>query len=149
MSSGPTRVASLKRPKTEAGARAVPLFPSVEAAFRALEARAFERGRAGLDELVFATARGTPLHESNVNRRVWRPAVRRAAELLRDDARDALAEGDRGRAEELEASAADLELASYRWHDLRHTTVSRLVADCAEVNPVQSDSVHVCPLEMT
>src|SRR5712692_9536492 len=27
------------------------------------------------DELVFATVRGTPRHESNLNRRVWRPAV--------------------------------------------------------------------------
>jgi integrase len=70
------------------------------------------------DELVFATVHGTPLHESNVNRRVWRPALERA-----------------GLADE-----------SYRWHDLRHTCVSRLVAAGADVKFVQAVAEHASPL---
>jgi integrase len=108
----------LKRPKTEAGARSVPLFASVQAALQAMAARAVERGRYAPDELVFATARGTPLHESNVNRRVWRPALKQAG----------LAE--RG----------------YRWHDLRHTCVSRLVAAGADIKLVQAVAGHSSPL---
>lgn len=57
----------LKAPKTQAGTRSVPLFASVRAALDALAARAIERGRYAPDELVFATVRGTPLHESNLN----------------------------------------------------------------------------------
>jgi hypothetical protein len=53
--------------------RSVPLFASVDEALRHLAARAVERGRYAPDELVFATINGTPLHESNFNRRVWRP----------------------------------------------------------------------------
>ncbi len=83
----------LKRPKTESGVRSVPLFGSVDEALRHLAARAVERGRYAPDELVFATIHGTPLHESNFNRRVWHPALERAG--LRE--------------------------AGYRFHDLRHT----------------------------
>src|SRR5207249_1662822 len=90
----------LKRPKSESGVRAVPLFPSVDAALRELAARAVERGRYAPDELVFGSMRGTPLQPSNFRRRVWAPALDLAA-------------------------LAD---AGYRFHDLRHTCVSRLVA---------------------
>jgi integrase len=108
----------LKRPKTEAGVRSVPLFGSVDEAFRHLAARAVERGRYAPDELVFATIHGTPLHESNFSRRVWRPALECAG--LRD--------------------------AGYRFHDLRHTCVSRLVAAGADVKLVQSVAGHSNPL---
>lgn len=69
-------------------------------------------------ELVFATARGTPLHPPNFYRRVWQPALRRA-----------------GLADE-----------GYRWHDLRHTCVSRLVAAGADVKLVQAVAGHANPL---
>ena len=108
----------LKRPKTEAGSRSVPLFPSVRSAFTETAARALALGRYAPDELVFATVRGTPLHESNFNRRVWRPALERAG----------LAE------------------ASYRFHDLRHTCVSRLVAAGADVKLVQAVAGHSSPM---
>ncbi len=61
----------LTRPKTDAGVRSVPLFGSVGEALRRLAARAVERGLYAPEELVFTTVRGTPLHESNVNRRMW------------------------------------------------------------------------------
>lgn len=98
--------------------RSVPLFPSVDAALRELAARAVERDRYAPDELVFATIRGTPLHESNFNRRVWRPALERAG----------------------------LAQVGYRFHDLRHTCVSRLVAAGADVKLVQAVAGHASPL---
>jgi integrase len=107
----------LKRPKTEAGSRSVPLFSSVLAALEMMATRALEHGRYAPDELVFATVRGTPLHESNFNRRMWRPALERAG----------LAE------------------AGYRFHDLRHTCVSRLVAAGADVTLVQAVAGHSSP----
>ena len=136
----------LRRPKTEAGVRSVPLFPSVAAALSELAARTLECCRYAPDELVFATARGTPLHESNVNRRVWRPALERAGRILRRRAGEALRSGDSVRAAELEASADELARARYRWHDLRHTCVSRLVAAGADVKLVQAVAGHASPL---
>ncbi len=108
----------LKRPKSEAGVRSVPLFASVDDALRHLAARAVERGRYAPDELVFATVRGTPLHESNFNRRVWRPAL----------------------------DHAGIAQLGYRFHDLRHTCVSRLVAAGADVKLVQAVAGHASPL---
>ena len=69
----------------------MPLFASVDAAFRELAAR--ERGRYAPDELVFGSMRGTPLQPSNFRQRVWDPALR----------------------------LAGLEGESYRFRDLRHT----------------------------
>jgi integrase len=108
----------LRRPKTEAGVRAVPLFPSVDEATRELAARALERGRYAPDELVFGSMRGTPLQPSNFRQRVWAPALRRAG--LADN--------------------------GYRFHDLRHTCVSRLVAAGADVKLVQAVAGHASPL---
>jgi integrase len=108
----------LKRPKTDAGVRSTPLFDSVRAALESLAARAVERGRYAPDELVFATERGTPLHGSNFNRRVWRSALQHAG----------------------------LGNVGYRFHDLRHTCVSRLVAAGADVKLVQAVAGHSSPL---
>lgn len=108
----------LRRPKTDSGVRSVPLFPSVEAAFRELAARAVERGRYAPEELVFASIRGTPLQPSNFRQRVWDHAVR----------------------------LAGLESEGYRFHDLRHTCVSRLVAAGADVKLVQAVAGHANPL---
>ncbi len=96
----------------------MPLFPSVEAAFRELAARAVERGRYAPDELVFASMRGTPLQPSSFRQRVWDPALR----------------------------VAGLDGEAYRFHDLRHTCVSRLVAAGADVKLVQAVAGHANPL---
>ncbi len=77
-----------------------------------------ERGRYAPDELVFASARGTPLQPSNFRQRVWEPALR----------------------------LAGLEGEGYRFHDLRHTCVSRLVAAGADVKLVQAVAGHANPL---
>jgi integrase len=90
----------------------------VEAAFRRLAARAVERGRYAPDELVFASIRGTPLQPSNLRQRVWDRALRRVG----------------------------LEAEGYRFHDLRHTCVSRLVAAGADVKLVQAVAGHANPL---
>ena len=108
----------LKRPKTEAGIRSVPLFLSVDVAFRELAARAVERGRYAPEELVFASMRGTPLQPSNFRQRVWDRAL----------------------------AAAGLGDERYRFHDLRHTCVSRLVAAGADVKLVQAVAGHANPL---
>jgi len=108
----------IKRPKSDAGVRAVPLFPSVDDALRHVAARAVERGRYAPDELVFGTIRGSSLHESNFNRRVWRPALEHAG----------------------------IAHLGYRFHDLRHTCVSRLVAAGADVKLVQAVAGHASPL---
>ena len=108
----------LRRPKTESAVRSVPLFPSGDVAFRELAARAVERGRYAPDELVFGSKRGTPLQPSNFRQRVWEPALRLAG--LKDQ--------------------------GYRFHDLRHTCVSRLVAAGADVKLVQAVAGHANPL---
>jgi integrase len=108
----------LRRPKTESGIRSVPLFPSVDAAFRELASRAVERGRYAPDELVFGSMRGTPLQPSNFRQRVWDLALQNAG----------------------------LEGEGYRFHDLRHTCVSRLVAAGADVKFVQAVAGHANPL---
>lgn len=132
--------------KSRAGIRSVPLFGSLEPVLRSLEARAFERGRAGLEELVFSTEHGTALHESNLNRRVWKEALKRAAQLIGEEASEARLAGDRARADELDESAAALAAAGYRWHELRHTCVSRLVAAGADVKLVQAVAGHANPM---
>lgn len=108
----------VRRPKTESGVRAVPLFPSVDAALRDIAARAVERGRYAPEELVFGSVRGTPLQPSNFRQRVWLRALQVAA----------------------------LENEGYRFHDLRHTCVSRLVAAGADVKLVQAVAGHASPL---
>jgi integrase len=112
----------LKRPKSEAGIRSIPIFPSVKTALDALAARALERGTYAPPELIFQTERGGPLHPSNLNRRVWQPALR-AAELADPEGKPL-----------------------YRFHDLRHTCISRLVAAGADIKLVQTIAGHSNPL---
>jgi integrase len=117
---------TLKRPKTEAGNRSVPLFASAEAAMRELAARAFARDRFADDQLVFATERGTQLDGSNFNHKVWSKALQAAG--LGEWTTD----GQRKRRWK----------NRYRFHDLRHTAVSRLVAEGADVKLVQAVAGH-------
>lgn len=116
----------LKTPKSESGKRSVPAFAGVEAALEAMSARALVRGRYAPDELIFATSRGTPFGESNFRRRVWDVALRRAVLADQDEA---------GRWR-----------PRYRFHDLRHTCVSRLVGRGADVKLVQAVAGHSNPV---
>ncbi|MGZ8795535.1 MAG: tyrosine-type recombinase/integrase [Gaiellaceae bacterium] len=119
----------VRSPKTAAGVRSVPLFASVDRALEQLAGRALERGRYAPDELVFATEHGTPLHPSNFNRRVWAKSLQRAnlGEWSIEDGRRVWKNG-------------------YRWHDLRHTCVSRLVAAGADPKLVQAVAGHANPM---
>jgi integrase len=112
----------LKRPKSEAGIRTIPIFPSAQTALRGLAARALERGTYASHELILQTERSTPLHPSNFNRRVWQPALR-----------EAKLAGANGK-------------PLYRFHDLRHTCISRLVAAGADIKLVQAIAGHSNPL---
>lgn len=108
----------ISRPKSKAGIRAVPLFPSVDTALRALEARArFGQRPFGPEALVFGNELGRPFDDSNFRNRTWKPALR----------------------------LAGLEERGYRLHDLRHTCVSRLVAEGADVALVQAVAGHSDP----
>jgi integrase len=112
----------LKRPKSEAGIRTVPIFPTVAHALDALAGRALERGTYAPTELIFQTETGGPLHPSNFNRRVWQPALR-TAKLAKENGKPL-----------------------YRFHDLRHTTISRSVASGADVKLAQAIAGHANPM---
>jgi integrase len=112
----------LKRPKSDAGIRTIPVFASVLAAIDALAARALEHGTYAPGQLIFQTATGKPLHPSNINRRVWQPALRHAR-LSKPDGKP-----------------------KYRFHDLRHTCISRLVAAGADIKLTQAIAGHANPL---
>jgi integrase len=112
----------LKRPKSDAGMRTVPIFPGALSALDALAARAVERGTYAPDELIFQSHNGSPLHPSNTNRRIWQPALRSAG-LAKADGKPL-----------------------YRFHDLRHTCISRLVAAGADIKLVQAIAGHSNPL---
>ena len=104
----------LTRPKSEAGRRAVPIFPSARKALVGLMDLAIDYGRFDPETEILLSPRGKPIHSSNFYRRVWRPA--------------------------LDSVGLD-----YRWNDLRHTCVSRLVAEGADVALVQAVAGHSDP----
>src|SRR5438270_9348342 len=52
----------LKRPKSDAGIRTVPIFPTVNHALDELAARALERRTYAPAQLIFQTEYGTPIH---------------------------------------------------------------------------------------
>jgi integrase len=112
----------IKRPKSSAGIRSVPIFPSVEQALDTLAARAVGHGICAPEQLLFQTWSGGPLHASNFNRRNWQPALQHA-QLTNDEGKPL-----------------------YRFHDLRHTCISRLVAAGADIKLIQTIAGHANPL---
>lgn len=85
--------------------RTIPMFQGAHDALRSLAARAVDRGLYGPNEYVIPTATGTPHDCSNWGYRIWQPALKEAR----------------------------LKGSGYRWHDLRHTCISRLVAEGADI----------------
>ena len=102
-----------KRPKS-GRSRTVPMFDTAHTARGSLASRALDRGRYGPAEYVLAGPRGNPPDPSNWRERVWRPALHEAG----------------------------LDGNGYRWHDLRHSTVSRLIAQGADIALVQAVAGH-------
>lgn len=112
----------LKKPKSDAGTRTIPIFDSTQNALDALAARALEHGTYAPTQLIFQTTTGKPLQPSNFNRRTWQPALRHA-NLSKPNGKP-----------------------QYRLHDLRHTCISRLVAAGADIKLVQAIAGHSNPL---
>ena len=102
-----------KRPKS-GRSRAVPMFDTAHTALGSLASRALDRGRYGPAEYVLAGPRGNPPDPTNWRARVWQPAL-------------------------LEAG---IDGSGYRWHDIRHSTVSRLIAQGADIALVQAVAGH-------
>jgi integrase len=90
------------RPKTERAIREVELMPALARTLRMLKERQFALGHASASDFVFCTATGTPLHYRNVVRRGLDVAVNRTG--LGNEPR-------------------------LRFHDLRHTFASLLIAE--------------------
>ena len=109
---------TLRKPKTDRSIRTIPIFPSADTALAGLAARAFDRQRYASHGLVLATdPNGGPFWPSNINRRVWHPALEKAK----------------------------LTEHGYVMHDLRHTIVSRLIAQGADIKLVQAIAGHSSP----
>jgi integrase len=107
-------------PKTPQAKRSVVLMPSLVRVLREHKARAFAVGRARPDSYVFASQAGGPLHYRNVVRRGLDKAVATAGLDL--DGKPKL-----------------------RWHDLRHTAASLLVAEGLNVTYVSRQLGHADP----
>ncbi len=69
---------TLKRPKTRAGTRSVPLLPMVEQALREHRKNQLALGLAGAERCVFTTATGKPLDRHNVRNQGIVPAAEKA-----------------------------------------------------------------------
>jgi integrase len=61
-----TEEKTIKKPKTRAGGRSIPLLPVVEHALREHRKKQLELGNYGAERLVFTTAQGNPLNRHNV-----------------------------------------------------------------------------------
>lgn len=109
------RAGSLVELKTDAARRTVPIPPSLVRMLRAHKAEAFERGRAGGEDFVFASETGRPLGHRNVGRRG------------------------------LDKATAATNLPRLRWHDLRHLTASVLIGEGAPPSYVATVLGHASP----
>lgn len=73
-----TEEKTIKRPKTRAGGRAVPLLPVVEQTLREHRRKQLEQGVFGSDRLVFTTGKGKPLNRHNVRNKGIHAAAEKA-----------------------------------------------------------------------
>jgi integrase len=105
--------------KTGAGERDVYLLPELSEILKRLKTKAFQKGHAKPESLVFCTREGKPLSQRNAHR-----ALRSA--------------GDQGGLNPEGAQPVS-------WHDLRHTAISRLIAAGLDVVEVQRQAGHARP----
>jgi integrase len=114
------RDGSMAPPKTPQAVREIVLMPALARLLLRQRELAFARGLAGSDDLVFASGSGGPFHYRNVARRGLDKAMDRAG--LIDDGKPRL-----------------------RWHDLRHTFASVLIAQGSNVLFVSRQLGHSTP----
>jgi integrase len=128
--------------KSYAGRRPMPAFVPSRCFLPLM--RRFRRSQHGLSSgavkprtsFVFQTNWGQPLDPQNLNHRIWTKALKHAGlgEWLEPETTP------RG------SSAKREWVNAYRFHDCRHTCVSRLVAAGADVKLVQGVAGHTNPL---
>lgn len=114
-------------PKTPKAVRDVEMFPALVKLLRDQKERAFAAGRARPTDYVFASRVGTPLHYRNVSKRGLEPAAE-AAGLIPTSAERKAAKDTAKKAGKKQPTGTGL-----RWHDLRHTFASILIAQGANV----------------
>ena len=112
-----TQKVGFAQTKTEGSAQSVDLTPKCLEAIKAHRARQaeekFQTGASYQDlDLIFATPKGTPLNDRNVTNRVFEPALKAAG------------------------------LRRIRFHDLRHTCASLLIAQGASPKYIQRQMRH-------
>jgi integrase len=111
-----TRVA----PKTPEAVREVVLMPALGKLLKERKEQAFARGHAKPHDFVFTSATGGPMHRRNIVRR----GLEKGLEIAKLDG---------------------AERPKLRWHDLRHTYASLLVAQGADVVFVSRQIGHASP----
>jgi integrase len=117
--------ATSKRPprlvplKTGAGERDVYLLSELSEILKRHKTKAFQKGHAKPESLIFCTREGKPLSQRNAGR-----ALRRGG--------DAAGLNPQG-------------VEPVSWHDLRHTAISRLIAAGLDVVQVQRQAGHAKP----
>lgn len=119
-------------PKTPQAAREVVLMPALVKMLREHKAEAFALGRAGAGAFVFATEAGTPFYWRNVSKRGLEGAAERAGLIA-------------SKAERMRAKAEGTEAARLRFHDLRHSFASMLIAQGHDVVFVSRQLGHASP----
>jgi integrase len=102
----------LKEPKSRAGRRTIPLGPAAQAALRAHRERMRAEGRDVQAGVIFCDSNGGWLRQSNLHRRSYKPALRRAG------------------------------LSPIPFHSLRHTAATLLVLEGVDVLSVANRLGH-------
>jgi integrase len=126
------RHANRVEPKTRQAVREVGLMPALVKALRVHREAAFGKGMAKATDYVFASETGTPLHYRNV--------VRRGLDKAAEDA--GLIESE---AKRKQAKADGQDVRPLRFHDLRHTFASLLIAQGSNVVFVSRQLGHSSP----
>jgi integrase len=125
-----SRVVSIRRSKTAAGHRTIPLNGDAMAALARLLERARTLGGSEPDHYIFPACEHVtidPTRPQKSWRTAWRKLVRETARSVgREAARDALDSGDRLRGAIAAWKRAEMPLRGLRFHDLRHQAITEM-----------------------
>jgi len=141
------RVASIRRSKTAAGHRTIPLNGDAMAALSSLWERARALGSSEPEHYVFPTCEHVtidPTRPQKSWRTAWRKLVKETARRVgRDSARDAL-DSDRGLRAAIAAwKRAAAPLRGLRFHDLRHQAITEMAEAGASDATLMAVSGHM------